>query len=180
MYHLNPSVKQAAFITDSEGGILRCLRAMGACKAAIEWAEANDGLSFEELYNKCEKVDWLVWLACQANVECEKLFLLQEIQTSNHDFQTKSVEELAYFGTALAEASMDKLMSEKTAFIVRKVAQKAWRMWAGKKILSCKSGKEASVYVGTGTQISLETFRLHIPCSTLQKKFLTHALTLLH
>lgn len=113
MYHLNPSVKQAAFITDSEGGILRCLRAMGACKAAIEWAEANDGLSFEELYNKCEKVDWLVWLACQANVECEKLFLLQEIQTSNHDFQTKSVEELAYFGTALAEASMDKLMSEK-------------------------------------------------------------------
>ena len=37
----------------------RKLRLMGACSEAVRWAE---GKSFREVWNTCERADWMLWL----------------------------------------------------------------------------------------------------------------------
>lgn len=44
--------------------LLRCITRASACHAAKKWVRQNQEFSPRELYNACERADWLVFIAC--------------------------------------------------------------------------------------------------------------------
>jgi hypothetical protein len=44
------------------------IRALGACSEAIAWLEAQDG-SLYDAWRRCERGDWLLWLAARVGVD---------------------------------------------------------------------------------------------------------------
>ncbi len=54
------------------------LKRMGACKEALVWAE---GKTWPEIYNQCDRGDWLNWLYCRApGRNTRKLALVKGLQ----------------------------------------------------------------------------------------------------
>jgi hypothetical protein len=52
------------------------LRRLGACGEAIEWVEAQGDASGYALWQRCDRADWLVWLAVRAGLRREVVELL--------------------------------------------------------------------------------------------------------
>ena len=43
------------------------------CPEAVDWLEENQGFSFEELWEKCERADWMLWFCAQIGVHHKSL-----------------------------------------------------------------------------------------------------------
>ena len=53
---------------DSSCDIIATLRQLGARAESIRWCEANGIETLEEAWARCDRGDWLLWLAAKARV----------------------------------------------------------------------------------------------------------------
>ena len=58
----------------------KLLKELNACKEATEWAGDK---TWEEVYNTCERGDWLLWLFARTNPEDFQLLILAKAHCAN-------------------------------------------------------------------------------------------------